>query len=173
MSYGISYGRNTLWATVVRAHNLRARIFRAPSDTFPKLKSELILPSDSLLDDSYLQCPECAGNPCCDVTIKEVYGHDQDLGWLVFQRLLLVVVTKKGYVGTLGLRLPQALVLANLGLAGIVAVATPLVNLRAHLLHSPPACLDDGGLVLVILGALGGLLLFLYELWTVRRGFQA
>ena len=98
------------------------------------------------------------------------------LGWLAFQGPLLAVVTKKGYVGTLGLRLPHALVSANLGTAGIVAVALPLVNLsiRACSIMTLSVWMVGAWWGLAVLGAVvGGSLLFLHELWAVRRGFRA
>ncbi|MGD8398006.1 MAG: hypothetical protein PVG11_04055, partial [Anaerolineae bacterium] len=97
-------------------------------------------------------------------------------GWLFFQAPALALATGKGYLRTLRQRLPQALVAAGLGLGGIVAVSLPLVNRIANTCGVLP--LHAGTVAtwwaIVIPGALaGGLLLFLYELWAVRRGYHA
>jgi hypothetical protein len=97
-------------------------------------------------------------------------------GWLFFQAPLLATVTDNGYLRTLRQRLPQALVAAGLGLAGILAVAMPLVNRTANTCGILPFHAWTGATwwAIVVAGALaGGVLLFLYESWAVRRGYQA
>ncbi len=95
--------------------------------------------------------------------------------WLIFQGLLLAPATRKGYLRTLGQRLPQALVAANLGLAGVIAVGMPLVNgsLSACPIMPFSAWTVAAWWAIAALGALPGcVLLWLYEYWAVRHGFQ-
>jgi len=105
-----------------------------------------------------------------------VLGLPLIVGWLFFQGPLLASVTEKSFGRFLGQRLPQALVAANLGMAGVIAVAIPLVNQSIRSCSVLPL---SSGIVLtwwaiVVLGTLvGGLLLFLYECWAVSGGFQA
>lgn len=97
-------------------------------------------------------------------------------GWLAFQGPLLALAAKQGYLRTLGQRLPQALVAANLGMAGVNAVAAPLVNKSSRTCSIFPSPGWTMGILwaIVVLGALvGGLLLFIYEFWAVRRGLHA
>ena len=95
------------------------------------------------------------------------------LGWLFFQGPLLALAARRGYLRTLGQRLPAAWVGANLGIAGVTALAMPLVdwlsstcsvmNLSIWLVVSLWAVVVAGAV-------LGMLLVLLYEGWAVRRG---
>ena len=98
------------------------------------------------------------------------------VGWLVFQGPLLSLAARQGYLRTLGQRLPTALVAANLGMGGIAALTTPLVNRISNTCSFMPLSLWPMVSIwtTVIAGACAGiLLLMLYEGWAVRRGFQA
>jgi hypothetical protein len=106
-----------------------------------------------------------------------ILGLPMALGWLVFQGLLLALSAKRGYLAMLWERLPHALVAANLGVAGIAVVTVPLLNLvitRACSLFPSPGW-SVGILWAVAVGGalLSGLLLFLYQLWAVKRGLSA
>ena len=108
--------------------------------------------------------------------IALVLGLPLAVGWLVFQGPLLAPVTEKSYGRLLSQRLPQALVAANLGVGGINVVAVPLVNLSLRICSILPLSLWTVMIwwAIVVLGTLvGGLLLFLYEFWAGRGGFQA
>jgi hypothetical protein len=121
-----------------------------------------------------LSSPAVLGSELAQVAL--IFGLPLAAGWLVFQGPLLALATKRGYLRTLGERLPQALVAANLGLAGVNAVAAPLVNVstRACSLFPSPGWAMGIVWASVVLGAvLGGALLFIYESWAARRGFQA
>ena len=54
-----------------------------------------------------------------------IFGLPPAVGWLAFQGPLLALAAKRGYLRTLGRRLPHALVAANLGMAGVDVVAAP------------------------------------------------
>jgi hypothetical protein len=110
------------------------------------------------------------------VQLVLVLGLPLAVGWLAFQWPLLALATRRGCLRTLGERLPQALVAANLGMAGVSAVAAPLVStsLRTCSLFPSPGWAMGTLWAIVVVGALmGGLLLLIYESWAVRRGLQA
>jgi hypothetical protein len=98
------------------------------------------------------------------------------LGWLFFQGPLLALATRRGYLRTLGQRLPAAWVGANLGMAGVFALATPLVDWLSRtcsLLEPSPWTLASLWAAVIAGAVLGLLLVILYEGWAVRRGFRA
>jgi hypothetical protein len=98
------------------------------------------------------------------------------VGWLLFHGPWLALTTKTGYIRTLLRRLPQVLVAANLGMAGIDLLAATLINLslRTCATIPLPPWTAVGWWGLTVIGALlGMLLLLLFEGWAVRRGFQA
>jgi hypothetical protein len=100
-----------------------------------------------------------------------VWGLPLAGGLLFFHGPLLARATRAGYGRIVLRRLPAALVLTNLSIAAIVAVAVPLVVWLA----------DYGGFsalavlrfwAVTVVGALGGgLLLSGYHAWALRRGF--
>jgi hypothetical protein len=94
------------------------------------------------------------------------------IGWLVFQGLLLTFATKKGYLHTLLQRLPHTWVTANLGIAGIFALATPLANMSLQLPLLPWTVVAWWSFA--VMSALVAMLLLLpYEGWSMRRGYLA
>lgn len=103
------------------------------------------------------------------VQLVLLFGLPLIIGWLAFQGPLLALASKRSYLSTLGQRLPQVLVAATLGMAGIHVVTSLLVK------NSTQICCSIGALwAIVVLGALvGGVLLFVHEIWAVKRGFQA
>ena len=105
-----------------------------------------------------------------------ILGLPLIVGWLVFQGPLLISMTDRSYGRFLINRLPQALVAANLGSAGI-SVVTPLLatySIRVCSIFPLNIWTFITLWVTVIPGALVGLsLLLLYEFWAIRGGFQA
>ena len=104
------------------------------------------------------------------------FGLPLAVGWLVFHGPLLASVAERSYGRFLLQRLPQALVAANLGMGGIMVVALPLVNLSLRVCTVLPFTAWPVLIwwAIAVSGALvGGSLLFLYECWAVRGGFQA
>jgi len=95
------------------------------------------------------------------------------VGLVLYQAPVLAVATRRPYLGILLARLPIVLVSTNLALAGLLAVSMPVV--RAHLDY----CGYSTWTVLPwwainVLGATGGgLFLYAYHAWAVRRGFAA
>jgi hypothetical protein len=105
-----------------------------------------------------------------------VLGLPLAVGWLAFQGPLLALAARRGYLWMLWKRLPHALVAANLGIAGINLAAAPLINASLRTCSIFPRPGWSAGILwaLVVAGALpGGLLLFLYQSWAVRRGLAA
>jgi hypothetical protein len=120
-----------------------------------------------------IMVPVVQGNAALQIML--VLGMPLLTCWLVFNGLLLVPVAGKKYARFLFQRLPQVMVTTNLGMAGIFIVVMPLVTLSIRMCSVFPV---TAWTVLIwwgmtFLGALvGGLIVFLYEGWAVRRGFQ-
>jgi len=98
------------------------------------------------------------------------------VGWLGLHGPLLYPVTRTSDERFLAHRMPQGLVAANIGIGGIAIIAMPLTNYSLRSCAVLP--LSPWSIVIwwaiAALGSLsGGLLLFLYERWAVRRGFRA
>jgi hypothetical protein len=101
-----------------------------------------------------------------------VFGLPLFASWLIFHGPLLAPVSQRNFGKFLIQRLPQVLVSTILGLAGIFAIALPLVNQRLNMFQLLPLFLTCWAIV--VLGAIaGGFLIFLYEHWAVKRSFQA
>lgn len=97
------------------------------------------------------------------------------LGW-VYHLVLLAPVSSRGIGRFFFQRFSQVLITTFMGLGGIIPVAMPLVNnsLSMSLLKpmSPLAVMTWWAIV--VLGALaGGLLIFLFEWWEVKRGSRS
>ena len=60
------------------------------------------------------------------------------LSWPVVQGPLLALASGKGVLRTLWQRLPHALIATNLGLAGINALAAPLISAEMPVPEPPP-----------------------------------
>jgi hypothetical protein len=104
--------------------------------------------------------------------ISLFFGLPLFMGWFVFQGPLLAWASKKGYLHTLLQRLPHAWVTANLGIAGIFALATPLANMSVQI--PLPLWTVTAWWAFTVVSALVAMLLLLpYESWAVRRGYQA
>ncbi|MCX6300894.1 MAG: hypothetical protein NTW82_01810 [Bacteroidia bacterium] len=104
------------------------------------------------------------------------FGFPLVMGWLVFHGPLLAPLSQKNFVHFLFRRLPQVLVVTNLGLAGINAIAMPLINQNLKICPIMPLSVWAvmTWLAITVLGGLaGGFLIFLYERWAVRHNFQA
>jgi hypothetical protein len=100
------------------------------------------------------------------------FGFPLLIGWFLFQSLLLTFATRKGYFRTLLQRAPHTWVAANLGIAGIFALATPLANMCVQI--PLPAWTVAAWWVFTVMSALAAmLLLLLYDGWCVRRGYRA
>ena len=94
------------------------------------------------------------------------------IGLFVFHGLLLTFATRKGYLHTLLQRLPHTWVTTNLGIAGIFAIAIPLVNMSVQI----PLSFWTGAAwwaFTATAALVAMLLLVLYEGWSVRRGYRA
>jgi hypothetical protein len=94
------------------------------------------------------------------------------IGLLVFQGPLLAFATQKGYWRTVLLRLPHTWVTADLGIAVIFPIALPWVNKSIQIPLQIWTVIFWWGLI-VICGLAAMLLLFPYEIWSIRRGYRA
>jgi hypothetical protein len=98
------------------------------------------------------------------------------LGWIFFHGPLLSLATQRGYLRTLGQRLPAAWVAANLGMSGIFALAMLLVNwvtTTCSLMPLSPWTVVSLWTMVAAAASLAILLTLIYEGWAVRRGFRA
>ena len=101
------------------------------------------------------------------------YGLPLIIGLFLYQAPLLAWATRSGYVRTMLRRLPATLVSTNLALAGLLAVNLPLINWHlSYCGFSDLTVLPWWGIT-VLSALVGGLLLYVYHTWAVRRGFTA
>ncbi len=120
-----------------------------------------------------IMVPAVQGNSALQIVL--VLGIPLVLGWLIFHGLLLAPAAKENYVRFLFQRLAQVMVTTNLGLAGIFIVVMPLVTLSIRMCSVFPVTVWTVIIWwgMTFLGSLlGGLFVFLYEGWAVRRGFH-
>jgi hypothetical protein len=104
-----------------------------------------------------------------------VLGLPLLVAWPFFHAPLLAPVANRSYGRFLSERLPHVVVTVNLAVAGIVAVALPLVMLSIRACSILPVNVWTLMIwwEIVFLGAVPGvLLLWLYEAWAVKGGFQ-
>lgn len=98
------------------------------------------------------------------------------MGLLLFHGPMLAHAAKQNYLRVVWRRLPHVMVSANLGLAGVNVIAAPLISLSLTKCAVMPLQLSLLGTIwgIAVMGALaGGLLLCAYQVWAVRRGFNA
>ena len=101
------------------------------------------------------------------------YGLPLTIGLFLYQAPLLACATRSGYVRTVLCRLPAVLVSTNLALAGLFAISLPLIKLHLNYCGFSTVTFLPWWAT-VVLGALaGGLLLYAYHAWAIRRGFVA
>jgi len=96
--------------------------------------------------------------------------------WIIFHSPLLALAGRKNFVKFLFQRFPQVLVTTNLALAGIFAVSMVLVNKTIAMSQIIPLSpwIVMTWLAIIAVGSLpGGLLIFFYELWAIKRGYLA
>ena len=96
--------------------------------------------------------------------------------WVIFQSPLLALAGRKNFGRFLFQRLPQVLVTTFLGLAGIFAVSMPLVNkslAMSQIIPLSPWIVMTWWAIIVAGSLIGGLLIFFYECWAVKRGYKA
>lgn len=98
------------------------------------------------------------------------------MSWLLFHGLFLKTLLAGRYGSNFGRRILHSFIATNISLAGISMVAMPGINLSLQFCSVLPF---SGWTPLVFwlmiaLGTVpGGLLLFIYERWAVRRNFRA
>jgi Acyl-coenzyme A:6-aminopenicillanic acid acyl-transferase len=96
--------------------------------------------------------------------------------WIIFHSPLLSLAGKKNFGRFMFQRLPQVLAATLLGLAGIFPVTMVLVNkslAMSQIIPLSPWIVMTWFAIIVAGSLVGGLLIFLYELWAVKRGYQA
>ena len=117
-----------------------------------------------------------ADPPSDGIYLLLLLGMPLVLGLFAFHGLLLAPLAGVGYLRLIWRRLPHMIVVVLLGVAGLTAVAIPLAEWSAS------SCIEDNlsgstiGIIWasMVIGSLAAvLLLFAYQAWATRRGFQA
>jgi MFS family permease len=105
-----------------------------------------------------------------------VFGVPILFGWLLFNAPLLFSRTGTSYGSFLGKRFPHVLITTFLGMAGIIIITMPGLNLAINTCRFLPPTVFSILVIWFIVG-LGGfiaaLLIFFFEKWTVKRGYLA
>jgi hypothetical protein len=97
-------------------------------------------------------------------------------GWIVFHSPLLAAAGKKNFGKFLIRRFPQVLTVTLMGLAGIFPVAMPLENISlamSQIIPLSPWIVMTWWAIAVTGSLAGGVFIFFYEHWAVKRGYQA
>jgi hypothetical protein len=105
-----------------------------------------------------------------------ILGLPLTTAWIIFQSPLLALAGKKNFFKFLFQRLPQVLVTTNLALAGIFPVSMLLVNktlAMSQIIPLSPWIVITWWVITVAGSLIGGLFIFIYEYWAVKRGYQA
>jgi hypothetical protein len=152
------------WLAAARGRRLRA-LEESAGDLPPNVAGMVVALLAAVL------VPEIGQNP--GLLLLVVYGLTLVPSLLFYQAPLLAWATGSGYLRTILRRMPAVLVSTNLALAGLVAVGLPLMNWQlgycglGRLVALQWWALAAPGAVL------GGLLLYAYHAWAIRRGFSA
>jgi hypothetical protein len=96
--------------------------------------------------------------------------------WIIFHGPFLASAGKKNYIKVLFKRFPQVLITTFLGLAGILPVSLPLENkslAMTQIIPLSPWIVMTWWAIFVLGSLAGGLLVFIYEHWAVKRGYRA
>ena len=105
-----------------------------------------------------------------------IFGVPLLSAWILFQSPLLALAGKKNFVRFLFQRFPQVLATTFLGLGGIFPVSMVLVNrtiTMSQLIPLSPWIVMTWAAIIVSGSLIGGLFVYLYELWAVKKVYQA
>jgi hypothetical protein len=108
--------------------------------------------------------------------ILYIFGFPLLTAWLIFHGPMLASTGNMRFPDFLFQRLPQVLTVTFLGLAGIFPVAMPLVNrsiAMSQIMPLSPWIVMTWWAITIVGGLAGGFLIFIYEQWAVKRGYQA
>jgi hypothetical protein len=94
-------------------------------------------------------------------------------GLFLYQAPLLARATGSRYGRTLWRRLPAILIATNLALGGLVAVGLPLIDWHVSYCGLGALTILQWWAIAILGAAVGGLPLYLYHTWAVRRGLTA
>lgn len=96
--------------------------------------------------------------------------------WIMFQGPLLTLTGGKNYFRFLIQRLPQVLAVTLIQLGGIFSIAMPLVNktlAMSQIIPLSPWIVMTWWAIILTGSVIGGIMVFFYELWAVKRSYQA
>jgi hypothetical protein len=95
------------------------------------------------------------------------------VGLFFCQAPLLARATRSSYARTVLRRVPAVLVSTNLSLAGLLAISLPLIDWHFSYCGLGTFTVLQWWAIAVLGALVGGLLLYVYHAWAVRRGFTA
>ena len=101
------------------------------------------------------------------------YGFPLTIGLFLYQAPLLARATKSSYVRALLRRLPAVLVSTNLALAGLLAIGVSLFKQHVDYCGLGSLTVLSWWAIAVLGAVAGGLPLYAYHAWAVRRGLVA
>ena len=96
--------------------------------------------------------------------------------WIIFHSPVLALAGKKNFIRFLIRRFPQVFVTTFLALAGIFPVSMVLVNktlAMSQIIPLSPWIVMTWSAIIIAGSLIGGLFIFFYEHWAVKRGYQA
>jgi hypothetical protein len=102
-----------------------------------------------------------------------LYSVPLTLGLFFYQAPLLAWSTGSGYARTVVRRLPAVLVSTNLALAGLVVICLPLINWQVGYCGLGGVSALQWWAIIALGALIGGLPLYAYHGWAIRRGFSA
>jgi hypothetical protein len=105
-----------------------------------------------------------------------ILGFPLLTAWIIIQSPLLALAGKKNFIKFLFERFPQVLVTTFLALAGIFPVSIVLVNktiVMSQIIPLSPWIVMTWCAIIITGSLIGGLFIFFYERWAVKRGYQA
>ncbi|UCC61799.1 MAG: hypothetical protein JSV36_13490, partial [Anaerolineae bacterium] len=115
--------------------------------------------------------PELSGSSLIQLLV--ICGLPLVGGLFLFHGPLLAYATRSGYGRIVIRRFPAALVSTNLSLAGMVAVAAPLIAWCANYCGFGALAVPRLWAMAVLGALVGGLPLYAYHVWAVRQGYAA
>ncbi|MBN2389076.1 MAG: hypothetical protein JXR84_00035 [Anaerolineae bacterium] len=99
------------------------------------------------------------------------YGLPLVVGLFLYQGPVLALATKSSYLRTLFKRLPLVVASTNLTSVGLFAISAPLIKAHSNYCGFSALAALSWWAIYVLGASGGGLLLYVYHAWAVRRGF--
>ena len=157
------------WGIAARPRRARGRQSRALVEVVGDLIPSVVGMVAALL--VLVRVPTWSRNPL--LQLFAFYGIPLSFGLLLYQTPLLAWATKRGYLRTLWDRLPAVLVSTHLAMAGLFVLEVPLIKWHLETCGFGAWTVLSWWAIAAAGACAGGLLLYAYHTWTVRRGYRA